>query len=375
MPNALLVSPGLLSFPGGGWRLRYKYELRQVVCVRLVEQMLEVLGLSDVEERAYLALLTTAGASLNEISTEVGVSKQRVRDALRSLESKGLASRGAGSESRFVPAPPDAALEVLVMRRQEELESVRLFASQLLQRFRSAKQTKPMELVEIINGREAIAQRFEQMQLLAKDEILSFDRPPYATPIEANMARTAAGVDNPIELEVLARGVTCRSIYDTTALEVPGRDTSVKRLVAAGEQARAISGVPMKVAIVDRRIALLPLNMHALDEYLEGVVVHPSSLLDALVALFEALWERSLPLTLSDAPADSRTEEKGEDISPRDQNILSLLSAGLSDQAVARQLGVGIRTVQRRINVLMDRLNARTRFQASLLASKKGWLE
>ncbi|MGH2807851.1 MAG: TrmB family transcriptional regulator, partial [Actinomycetota bacterium] len=115
-----------------------------------MERMLEVLGLSDVEERAYLALLTSPAASLDEVSAEVGAGKQRVRNALRSLESKGLASRGAGSKSRFVPAPPDAAIEVLVMRRQEELESVRLFASQLLQRFRSAKQTKPIELVEII---------------------------------------------------------------------------------------------------------------------------------------------------------------------------------------------------------------------------------
>ena len=340
-----------------------------------MEQMLEVLGLSDVEERSYLALLTTAGASLDEVSAEVGASKQRVRNALQSLEAKGLASRRAGSESRFVPAPPDAAIEVLVMRRQEELESVRLFASQLLQRFQSARQTKPMELVEIISGREAVAQRFEQMQVLAKDEILVCDRPPYASPVETDLGRSTAPVDNLTELESLARGVTYRGIYDTTALEWPGRLPVLKRFVLAGEQARTMSGLPMKLAIADRKVALLPLNMLSPEPEIEGALIHPSSLLDALVALFEALWERATPLALHDDVSGSPSERLGGDISPRDQDILSLLSAGLSDQVVARQLGVGIRTVQRSMNVLMDRLNARTRFQAALLASKRGWIE
>ncbi|MGH2806557.1 MAG: LuxR C-terminal-related transcriptional regulator, partial [Actinomycetota bacterium] len=212
-----------------------------------------------------------------------------------------------------------------------------------------------------------------QMQLLAKDEVLVCDRPPYAIAIERELGHAAA-VENPTELESLARGITHKAIYDTTALEVRGRVPSMKRLLAAGEQARTLSDVPTKLAIADRKLALLPLNMLVADEELESVLVHPSSLLDALVALFEALWERSMPLTFEDATTDSR-EATGRDISARDQNILSLLSAGLSDQAVAKQLGVGIRTVQRSVNVLMDRLNARTRFQASLLASKKGWLE
>lgn len=336
--------------------------------------MLEVLGLSDLEERAYLALLTTPGASLAKISNEVGASKPRVRRALQSLETKGLVSHRAGDEAGFVPAPPDAAIEVLVMRRQEELESVRLFASQLLHRFHAAEQTKPVEFIEIVSGREAVAQRFEQMQLLARNEILTCDRPPYATPVETEMQDPDTPVDNHTELESLARGVTYRAIYDTTALELPGRAQSAKLLMESGEQARTMSGLPMKMAIADRRIALLPLNIHSPEHEIESALIQPSSLLDALVTLFETLWERSMPLALHAQVSESSREDEGEDVSPRDQNILALLSAGLSDASVARQLGVGVRTVQRRMNLLMDRLNARTRFQAALLASKKGWI-
>lgn len=337
--------------------------------------MLEVLGLSDLEERAYVALLASAGASLTEVASDAGTNDRRVRDALRSLEAKGLVSRRAGNESQFVPAPPDTAIELLILRRQEELESARLFASELLHRFQSVKQTKPMELVEIVSGREAIAQRFEQIQLLAKDEMLVCDRPPYAIPIEAEHEEGPATVDNPVELESLARGITHKAIYDTTALEIPGRLPSMKRLLEAGEQARTMSGLPMKMVIADRRVALLPLNIFSRDQETESVLIHESSLLDALVALFEALWERAVPLSLHDDDAGLVRNGNNEDISARDRNILSLLSAGLSDQGVARQLGIGVRTVQRTMNLLMDRLNARTRFQAALLASKKGWIK
>lgn len=319
-----------------------------------------------------MTLLSTPGASPAEISHEVGATEERVRGALSSLEAKGLVSRGAGDQSGFVPARPDAAIEVLVMRRQEELESVRMFSSQLLHRFQSARETKPVEFIEIITGREAVAQRFEQMQRLAKHEVLNCDRPPYASPIETEMADPSIPVDNHVELEVLARGVTYRVIYDTAALEVPGRTRSAQILTEAGEQARTMSGLPMKMSIADRRIALLPLNIHTPDQETESAVIQPSALLDALVTLFEALWERSLPLALHDD--SSSREGDPEDISPRDRNILSLLSGGLSDESVARQLGVGVRTVQRRINLLMERLNARTRFQVALLASKKGWI-
>ncbi|MFD1936887.1 hypothetical protein ACFSKW_35995 [Nonomuraea mangrovi] len=50
-----------------------------------------------------------------------------------------------------------------------------------------------------------------------------------------------------------------------------------------------------------------------------------------------------------------------------------MLAAGLKDEAVVRRLGVSLRTVHRRVSELTDRLGARTRFQAGLLAARRGW--
>ncbi|MFD7835401.1 helix-turn-helix domain-containing protein [Streptomyces sp. NPDC059761] len=57
------------------------------------------------------------------------------------------------------------------------------------------------------------------------------------------------------------------------------------------------------------------------------------------------------------------------------RRILALLLAGLTDQAVATQLGVSPRTLQRRLRRLMDMAGVRTRMQLGGHAVRNGWAE
>jgi DNA-binding NarL/FixJ family response regulator len=54
--------------------------------------------------------------------------------------------------------------------------------------------------------------------------------------------------------------------------------------------------------------------------------------------------------------------------------ILELLMLGTKDESIARQLGISLRTVRRRVAGLMDELGATTRFQAGLEAARRGLL-
>ena len=51
---------------------------------------------------------------------------------------------------------------------------------------------------------------------------------------------------------------------------------------------------------------------------------------------------------------------------------LTLLAAGASDANVARQLGVSVRTVERRVRLVMERLGAQSRLQAGVEAVRRG---
>jgi len=121
--------------------------------------------------------------------------------------------------------------------------------------------------------------------------------------------------------------------------------------------------VPLKLAVADRAAAILPLTRESGTMVDSALVVHTSTLLDALIELFELLWSRAVPVSAGDAAGERP-----------DQQLVTLLAAGLKDEAIARQLGVSLRTVHRRTGDLLGRMGARTRFQAGLQAARLGLL-
>ena len=176
--------------------------------------------------------------------------------------------------------------------------------------------------------------------------------------------------DNPLELEVLARGVTWRAIYAPEALDQPDRLAQLHTWQAAGEQARIYANVPLKLALVDRREALLPLTADSQGAENTAILVHPSSLLATLGLLFDMLWEQSLPLTSAGTQAN-RSAGGLQDV---DRALLQLLTAGVKDQAIARRLDISLRTVRRRLANLMSEAGVASRFQLGILAAQRGWV-
>lgn len=325
---------------------------------------LEPLGLTSGEEAIYGALLEHPGCTLQELAAVSLLSMRAVRQRLRGLERRGLVSSLPGDTRRLVPADPQSALEVLVLRRQEELEQIRLLAGRLGARYRrTAQRRDPTQVVEIIVGAQAVENQGVQLQRSAVREVCVIDRPPY---VEARPGL------NSVQMEVMAKGVVYRALYQRSALELPGRLDHLFQYLAAGEAARVIAEAPLKLAIFDRRIAVVPLNLDD-ETYSAMLLVHESPLLDALILGFEGLWDRGIPVTPGRPLPDEETPTAMVP-SAQDRVLLALLAAGFKDAVIARHLGVGLRTVTRRIETLLDELAVESRFQAGLEAGRRGWL-
>ncbi|MFI0416997.1 helix-turn-helix domain-containing protein [Spongiactinospora sp. 9N601] len=325
-------------------------------------RLLEGLGVSAAEENAYRALLRHGPSTLSGLSAGTGSSVTAIRRMLPRMENLGLVTRVAGRPLRLFATPPNVAIDILVARRHDEITHSRAAAAALAAEVGDPSGHHPEEVLEVVTGREAVARRFLQLERNATEEFLVLVHPPYAVDI------TDEGVNRRRSM----RRVQARAIYGPRAFDDPVMLEHTRRAIAEGEHAR-LGEVPIKMAIADGRTAILPLASE--PDPNDALVVHPSALLDALVALFETLWRGAVPLRLAPAGTGDPIEaEPGPWPRSSDTEVLTLLATGLKDEAIARQLGLSARTVQRRVQTLCEHLGARTRFHAGFLAARHGLL-
>ena len=161
-------------------------------------------------------------------------------------------------------------------------------------------------------------------------------------------------------VEAVARGVRLRVLHDQR-----GGNAAARQIAATGAEVRLAARIPSRMLIADRRVALV-LPPPDATSHAPAIAVGRSALLTALVEQYELLWEIS---PRADGPAPARSRVTG-----RDAEILGLLASGLTDDAVAAQLGTSARTIRRRVAGLMRESAASTRFQAGVEAVRRGWL-
>ncbi|MEQ4721214.1 LuxR C-terminal-related transcriptional regulator [Nonomuraea sp. B19D2] len=320
-------------------------------------------GLTPDEEAVYELLVDCSPATparVASLGAAAGLRPEVLPGLLGTLEAKGLVTRSSDEPPRYSAVAPEVALDVLLVTAERQLLQARERAAELDRAYqRRATEQAPPVVVEVVTGHRAVQQRHAQMQRAASHELRCFSKPPYFDPQGSVAAQH----------ELLAQGVTVRMIYEREFVDRLGALRQIETMIGAGQQARVLPSLPMKLYLMDDRFALLLLRHQPDDPDADAaLVVHPSGLLQALSRLFEGLWQRALPLRLrppAPGAASSRTRQPGHD----DERLIALLVAGLTDEAIARQLGIGSRTAERRIADLMSRLGAHTRFQAGVQAA------
>lgn len=325
--------------------------------------MLDVLGLQDSEELAYRALVEVPSYDAAGLAVRLSCHPVDAARSLAALERLGLAARSSTCTDRYVASPPSVALAALAVQREEELRRAQREIDALTEVYRGTETERSIsDVVDVVQGAKAVGQRFAQLQMAAREEVLGF--------VKAEIA-VVSPEENTEENAAVIRGVRYRVVIERSSFERPGFFAAAAESLQAGEEVRVVPELPLRLLIVDRRIALVPL-LSGPDRNVGALIVHRSGMLDALLALFDRVWRDGLPLVLgTDGVLDGAV---GDGLPELDARILGLLLAGLTDQAVANQLGLSMRTVQRRVRALMDLVAAETRLQLGFQAARRGWL-
>jgi predicted DNA-binding transcriptional regulator len=322
--------------------------------------VLSTLGISEFDERVYRVYLAKSDGTAAEMATGLGTTPSRVRRAVTRLVDVGLLRREGHGQYR--PVSPQTALSALLARRRAETEAaftaVWDTVDDLAGEYRASRlQEDPTGLVEVITGEDEITLRVAELMQSVRTHFWVLDRPPY-------LGVYTPELEEELTMDLLGRGVDIRSVYTPEALAPTGRLEVLTGLARRGEQARILPALPFRLRIMDRRVALVALEAGRYDRI---AVVHRSGLLDALLELFDAYWQRAQPIVATAAAAPGGP-------APEDLLLLKMLQAGYKDQAIARQLGMSARTVTRRIAAIASGLGLDTRFQVGAEAAKRGWI-
>ncbi|MGW7465948.1 helix-turn-helix domain-containing protein [Streptomyces xantholiticus] len=324
--------------------------------------MLGAIGLDERQESAYRALVALGAADVTDLAHRLALAEPDAERALRRLEQQGLAAQSSARTGRWVAAPPGVALGALLTQQRHQLEQAELAAALLAEEYRAESDEPTVhDLVEVVTGASAVVHRFVQLQLGATEEVCA---------LVTGKPIAVSGMDNEAEESAAARGVAYRVVLEREVLTTPDGITELSAALGRDEQVRVVDRVPTKLVIADRTLAMVPLTGRGAEP--AALVVHASGLLESLMGLFEAVWRDALPLRLGAGGQGVEEDASGPDAT--DLEVLSLLLAGMTDASVAKQLDLGLRTVQRRVKGLMELTGVTTRLQLGWHAYAKGWV-
>lgn len=308
-------------------------------------------------------MLAEPGWGIAELAGKLSIEERTVRIALDRLFELSLLRRSGEREGELRAVSPQVGLQSLLARQQADVD-------QRMQRIAAGQAAMAALVAEYaerpaadlpdsdqVLGFDAIQRRIEELSGSTRVELLSI------MPGTQTEAAVEAAKQN--NAEMLARNVIIRTTMQDAARNHPGTAAYAQTLTDAGAEVRTAPLLPPRMLIFDRALALVPIDP---SDTRAGVLqLAGRGVVASLVTLYEQVWETAVPL--------GATVTRGrQGLHPQERELLKLLGQGHTDSSAASRLGVSERTCRRVMADLMERLGARSRFEAGLLAAREGWL-
>ncbi|MFD7629963.1 LuxR C-terminal-related transcriptional regulator [Streptomyces sp. NPDC059851] len=328
--------------------------------------MLTLLGLDRTTEAVYRAMLAHPGDGVAGLCTRLDLTEEAVRSGLDQLSELALVRPSYEEPGRLRAVSPEVGMEMLLARQQAELaaqqqriEASRAAAAQLISEYADLRPAASEPGVEHLVGLDRIRERLTLLHREVEREVMVFAPDGEQTPENLEASR-------PLDEALLKRGIRMRTVYLDSVRNSPHTVAYAEWLGQLGRQARTVPTLPIRMIITDRSTAVIPVNSE--DTSAGAVVLTGHGTLTALCALFESVWEAAKPF----GEKAHRDDESG--LTDTESTALKLLADGFTDEAIAKRLGVSHRTARRVATGLMERLGARSRFEAGVRAVRQGWL-
>jgi len=255
------------------------------------------LGISERETRVYLSLLEKRELSALEIHKLTNVPRTKVYETIQRMILRGMCiEKQMGRRKKFQAIEPKRVLNRLIEGYESDLDEKKKLIKELNEMLRpiykqGMQAVDVSEYVEIIKGPTSIHERYIALVKNTKRDLMSFVKPPYAHQLKKQQVEEQENA----EFEILKKGVVVRVLYEfPEAEDIERRIAHIEKCMKAGEEARVIEGLPIKMHIFDGRYVLMALDNPMLATFpLTMLVIEHPGLALANKILFNYLWGKA----------------------------------------------------------------------------------
>ncbi|MET8045507.1 helix-turn-helix transcriptional regulator [Micromonospora sp. NPDC005215] len=327
--------------------------------------MLVALGLDSVAESVYRQMLAQPDWGVTQLGAHLGITDTQVRAALDCLFKMSLVRNSMDRPGALHVVSPDVGLSTALARqqaelarRQQQVAESQVEITRLIDQFGAAHQHASTSAATHLFGIDAVQDKLAQLARETEFEILTF---------MPGGAQSAAALEHARrnDTELLERGVRIHTVGLESIRNDPHTLAHARFLTAGGAEFRTSPILPPRMILADRRAVLVPID--PADTRKGALHLTGPGFVASMLALFTQVWEIATPL-------GAAREPEREGLTAQERALLELLGQGLTDEAAAVRLGVSPRTARRMMADLMERLQARSRFEAGLKAAQRGWL-
>ncbi|MGQ9721231.1 MAG: TrmB family transcriptional regulator [Candidatus Jordarchaeum sp.] len=254
------------------------------------------LGFTEREAKIYLTLLTNRMATAIDLQGKVGVHRTKVYEVLQNMINRGICiEKRVGRTRIFEAVDPKIAFEMLIENYRNELKRKERIAEELTQvcmnYFNESKEIhNPLGFIEILKNRVQIHKMYVSVVESTKKELLTFNKGPYACDNPQRLKEQQIA-----EVKLINRGGICKNIYEKSEFQnLQWLVEYIKEQKQAGQLARMVDFLPIKMVISDGEKVMLPLEEESgqSGELVMCVIKH-KAFGSACKMLFDYLWEKT----------------------------------------------------------------------------------
>lgn len=262
------------------------------------------------------------------------------------------------------PVPPTVALAQHLHPLEREITERRRLSVELADAFEpfmaaSAQSTGSTHSITVLEGRDRINAALNIATSESHTEVLAVQ--PGGRRLESNLLK---GLER--DRPLLERGVRLRTLYQHTARHSPQTLAYVDQISTGKVEVRTIDELVERLIICDETVAFIPVRE---DRQVALELRHPG-LVRYLIKVFDFMWTRAVPLRVG-----TPYETAPDGITDIQHSIAKLLIEGHVDEAIARRLGMNVRTCRAHIAKLAQALGSGSRAQLGFLIAQSGILE